>query len=138
MQNLFFLLQFFRRKHKEEASKESSRHARDAVIEGSKMSRHSPEEPKQDEPSSVFSDGFGKGGKGGRSSYNMTTSLKTNVPGTCTDGTGSFTPSSEENGARTSLQTSPDNVDGDATLVGRSLPCMFFIFYFLFLITIPT
>lgn len=131
MQNLFFLLQFFKRKHKEEASKESSRHVRDAVIEGSKMSRHSPEEPKQDEPSSVFSDGFGKKGKGSRS-YDAMASLKTNVPGTCTDGTISFTPSSEENGASTLLQTSPAaNVDGDATLVGRSLPCMFF------LITIP-
>lgn len=130
MQIIFFLLQFFRRKHKEEASKESSRHVRNAVIEGSKRSRHSPEEPKQDESSSVFSNGFGKRGKWSRS-YNAMTSLKTNVPGTCTNGTGSFIPSSEENGARASLQTS-SAADEDATLVGRSLPCMFF------LITIPT
>lgn len=124
----YFLLQFFRRKHKEEASKESSRHSRDVVGEGRKTGRHSPE-TKQDE-SVALSDGFAKMGKGSKPSE-TTASLKINVPGTSNEGASSFAPSSsEENGARTSLQTSPANVDGEATLVGRSLPCMFFLFTF--------
>ncbi|XP_028553303.1 uncharacterized protein LOC110092314 isoform X2 [Dendrobium catenatum] len=111
---------FFRRKHKE-ASKESSRHSRDAISEGRKVGIHSPE-PKQDEPA-VFSDGFSKRGKGSRP-YDTMESSKTNLSGSSIEGANSFPASSEENGARTSLQTSPANVDGDAALVGRSLPCL--------------
>lgn len=109
----------FRRKHKDDASKNGSCHSRDAVRESKRIGRHSPE-AKQDE-TSVFSDGFTKRGKVSRS-YDTMTSSKANLSGTSIEGANSLSVSSEENGTRTSLRTSPPNVDGAGPLVGLTLP----------------